>query len=86
MDPWAWASFQVLRGLGWQLRVGGNAHSSSLLHSICSPPKGQDGKGVHLRQRNEPAGGTAEQVLGGLAGRLGNRQLGLGLAPQYLSQ
>lgn len=85
MDPWGWASFQVLQGLRWQLRVGGNAHISSLLHSICSHPEGQDGKGVHLRQRNEPAGGTVEQVLGGLAGRLGNRQLSLGLAPQYPS-
>ena len=82
MDPWGWASFQVLWGLRWQLRVGVNAHISSLLHSICSHPEGQDGKGAHLRQRNEPAGGTAEQVLGGLAGRLGSCQLSLGLAPQ----
>ena len=86
MDPWGWASFQVLRGLGWQLRVGGNEHSSSLLHSLCSRPEGQYGKDVHLRQRTEPAGGTAERVLGSLAGRLDNRQHGLGLAPQYPSQ
>lgn len=53
---------------GQRLRVGRNAHSSSLLHLLCQHPEEQDGKDIHLQQRNEPARGTPKGALDGSTG------------------